>query len=362
MHARASVALSPSHPFVPSNTNSHSEPGPVANPRTSATPELLSGTGKRGHYERGLFTGEISSISKISREWWKMVGFSFVFPSLGGSLKSLKSLSSLESLEKNRLFWKDPFSQRHFFQKPDNWVWHTTRDLENALGKMRGVPTCWGARLVVFPRFLTPYRPTNTTSRDPPPPPSSRDPPSGRDPPAPASLWEGAKGPSSRGGPSPWLSRIVGGLGVGIPRAGSPSTSRDPLPLLSHRGVQISTRFAPPWGKSTFCTPFGVLWVWEMATKLCQKQFGFDCLSTGITICGSRVRARGLEPLRGLPRKQDLLGASERPTFLSHSIEKEAGGRKKAFFKELCVKNVILQHSRSTTLSVNTITHKKLLI
>ena len=83
--------------------------------------------------------------------------------------------------------------------------------------------------------FLTPYRPKNPTSRDPYTP-SSRNPPSGR--PAPPSVLhlfekgQGARSPSSRGGPGSWLSRTVGGLTVGIPRAGSTPTSRDPLPLL----------------------------------------------------------------------------------------------------------------------------------
>ena len=37
----------------------------------------------------------------------------------------------------------------------------------------------------------------------------------------------------TRGGPGSWFSRTVGVLGVGIPRAGSPPTSQDPLPLLT---------------------------------------------------------------------------------------------------------------------------------
>ena len=90
-------------------------------------------------------------------------------------------------------------------------------------GKMRGVPARWGTQLVVFPRCLTPYRPKNTTSRDPYPP-------SSRDPPPSAPLWEGqgARGPGSRGGPGSWLSRTVGGLAVGIPRAGSPQRAGTP--------------------------------------------------------------------------------------------------------------------------------------
>ena len=60
------------------------------------------GTGKRGHYERGLFTGEISrkskisKFSRISRKWSDPL----CFPQSGGSLETLESLNSLESLEK----------------------------------------------------------------------------------------------------------------------------------------------------------------------------------------------------------------------------------------------------------------------
>ena len=73
------------------------------------------GTGKRGHHERGLFTGGISRISKfsrISRKW----SDSPSFPQCGGSLESLNSLESLE----NGLFWKDPFSKRPLFPNPKN--------------------------------------------------------------------------------------------------------------------------------------------------------------------------------------------------------------------------------------------------
>ena len=57
-------------------------------PRNTIRDEITTclGTGKRGHYERGLFTGEISRISKISRFSRisrKLVGFSFIFHTLG---------------------------------------------------------------------------------------------------------------------------------------------------------------------------------------------------------------------------------------------------------------------------------------
>ena len=59
------------------------------------------GTGKRGHYERGLFTGEISRISKISKfaRISRNGRILLCFPQSGGSLESLESLHSLESLE-----------------------------------------------------------------------------------------------------------------------------------------------------------------------------------------------------------------------------------------------------------------------
>ena len=99
------------------------------------------------------------------------------------------------------------------------------------LGKCEGSRLVGGTRLVVFPRCLTPYRPKNTTSRDPYPPSSRDPPPSGRDPSPPsAPLWkgQGARGPGSRGGPGSWLSRTVGGLAVRIPRAGSPQRAGTP--------------------------------------------------------------------------------------------------------------------------------------
>ena len=67
-------------------------------------PSLPSGVDKGGHYERGLFTGEISRISKalydnqhpsLHRDG-KRGQYEVVF-SLEKSLESLKSLNSLES-------------------------------------------------------------------------------------------------------------------------------------------------------------------------------------------------------------------------------------------------------------------------
>ena len=79
---------------------------------------------KRGHYEKGLFTGVITkrvfsleeSLESLNSLESQEKGRSLLyFPVFGDSLKSLESLDSLESLE-NGLVWKDPFSKRPFFR------------------------------------------------------------------------------------------------------------------------------------------------------------------------------------------------------------------------------------------------------
>ena len=67
---------------------------------------------ERGHCERGLFTGGISRICKLSRIYRKW-SESALFPHSGESLESLKSLDSLETC----IFEKTPFSKRPLFQK-----------------------------------------------------------------------------------------------------------------------------------------------------------------------------------------------------------------------------------------------------
>ena len=102
------------------------------------------------------------------------------------------------------------------------------------LGKCEGSRLVGGTGLVVFPRCLTPYRPKNTTSREPYPP-SSRDPPfrPGPLPPFCTSLGR-ARGKGSR---LERGSRLValsncGRFGRGNTTSRVPPTSRDPLPLL----------------------------------------------------------------------------------------------------------------------------------
>ena len=64
--------------------------GELSGPFSPRKPHI--GTGKRGHYERGLFTGGISRISKFSRISGKWSDF----PQSGDSLESPKSVESPE--------------------------------------------------------------------------------------------------------------------------------------------------------------------------------------------------------------------------------------------------------------------------
>ena len=87
-------------------------------------------TGKRGHYERGLFTegiSRISRISKFSRKWSDSPLFSTVW---GFSEISRISKFSRESLE-NGLSWKDPFSKRPLF--PYHFSWFCTYESVEAI-------------------------------------------------------------------------------------------------------------------------------------------------------------------------------------------------------------------------------------
>ena len=83
------------------------------------------------------------------------------------------------------------------------------------VGKCEGLPARRG-----YPAHgpLDAFQPEEHHGPGPPPQPESPSLPAGTAP-----LWEGERaiGPGSRAGPGSWLSRTVGGLGVGMPRAGT---------------------------------------------------------------------------------------------------------------------------------------------
>ena len=79
-------------------------------------------TGKRGHYERGVFSLEESLESLKSLESLENGRILLCFPQSGSSLESLESLISIESLE-NGPFCKDPFSKRPLFPNPMTAPW-----------------------------------------------------------------------------------------------------------------------------------------------------------------------------------------------------------------------------------------------
>ena len=103
---------------VLTETGQSHHPTPALTPPPPTCPSLL-GTGKGGHCERGLFTGGISRISKISRisrKWSDSSLFSRVWGFC--KISRISNLNSLESLEidfpEKTLFQKTPFSEPDF--------------------------------------------------------------------------------------------------------------------------------------------------------------------------------------------------------------------------------------------------------
>ena len=80
----------------------------------------LCGLLKKGHYERGLFSGGISRISKISkfsrisRKWPASPLFSRAW-----GFSKISRISKFSRISRNGLFWKDPFSKRPLFPNPN---------------------------------------------------------------------------------------------------------------------------------------------------------------------------------------------------------------------------------------------------
>ena len=78
------------------------------------------GTGKRGHYERGLFAGGISRISKISRfsrisrKWSDSPLFSSVW-----GFSKISRISKFSRISRKWTFLKRPLFQKTPFSEPD---------------------------------------------------------------------------------------------------------------------------------------------------------------------------------------------------------------------------------------------------
>ena len=79
------------------------------------------GNGKRGHYERGLFAGEISRISKISkfsrisRRWSESPLFSTVW-----GFSRISKFSKFSRISRKWTLLKRPLFQKTPFSDPDN--------------------------------------------------------------------------------------------------------------------------------------------------------------------------------------------------------------------------------------------------
>ena len=79
---------------------------------------IFIGTRKRGHYERGFFTGGISRISRISKvsRISRNVRILLCIPQSRGSLESLESFGILQNLWKMDFSEKTPFPKGPFFR------------------------------------------------------------------------------------------------------------------------------------------------------------------------------------------------------------------------------------------------------
>ena len=87
----------------------------------ATSPPANLGTRKRGHYERGLFTGgisrssKISRFSRISRKWSDSPLFSTVWEFSRNS-----GISKCSRISRKWTFLKRPLFQKTPFSKPDN--------------------------------------------------------------------------------------------------------------------------------------------------------------------------------------------------------------------------------------------------
>ena len=104
-------------------------------------PLSFFGTGKRGHYERGLFTGRISRISKISRfsrisrKWSDSPLFSRVW-----GFSRISRISKFSRISRKWAFLKRPLFQKTPFSEPDFYSTGGHTPKKHGLPKTRFVP------------------------------------------------------------------------------------------------------------------------------------------------------------------------------------------------------------------------------
>ena len=104
------------------NVGVHSNPLLALTSLTIVDKKYTLGTGRRSHYERGLFTGEISRVSsklskfsRISRKW----SASSLFSTVSGISNSSRISKFFEIYSRKWTFLKRPLFQKTPFSEPD---------------------------------------------------------------------------------------------------------------------------------------------------------------------------------------------------------------------------------------------------
>ena len=105
---------------VPSPNRNRTEPnrGHPVFANMQERPEI--GTGKRGHYERGLFTGGISRISGISK-FSREISTKWSHSSLFSRVWGFSGISKFSRISRKWSFLKDAFFKRPFSEPEERW-------------------------------------------------------------------------------------------------------------------------------------------------------------------------------------------------------------------------------------------------
>ena len=119
-------AAGPRNPRPTSTTTKFDSQSARSCERRSETPDgcdCLHRARKKGHYERGLFPGEISRIpkiskfSRISRRWSDSPLFSTVW-----GFSGISRISKFSRISRKWIFLKRPLFQKTPFSEPDSWL------------------------------------------------------------------------------------------------------------------------------------------------------------------------------------------------------------------------------------------------